>query len=50
MQPNPWVELAYQARLLQMATYLFVIGEFGYSKAQKSKVKIVAKDVVKSKV
>jgi len=34
----------------QMATCLFVIDEFEYSKAQKSKVKTVAKDVVKSEV
>ena len=33
-----------------MATYLFVIGEFEYSKAQKSKVKTVAKYVVKYEV
>jgi len=33
-----------------MATYLFVMDEFEYSKAQKSEVKTVAKDVVKSKV
>jgi len=33
-----------------MATYLFVIGEFGYSKGSKSEVQTVAKDVVKSEV
>ena len=37
-------------QLSQMATYLFVMGEFEYSKAQKSEVKTVAKDVVKSEV
>ena len=36
--------------LSQKATYLFVMDEFRYSKAQKSKVKRVAKDVVKSEV
>jgi len=38
------------AMVSQMATYLFVMGEFGYSNAQKSEVKTVAKDVVKSEV
>jgi len=36
--------------LLQMATYWFVIGWFDNQSAQKSKVRQVAKDVVKSKV
>ena len=33
-----------------MATYWFVIGEFDIQKAQKSKVRQVARDVVKSEV
>jgi len=33
-----------------MATYLLVMGEFEYSKAQKSEFKTVAKDIVKSEV
>ena len=34
----------------QMATYWFVIGWFDNQSAQKSEVRQVAKDVVKSKV
>ena len=33
-----------------MTTYWFVIGWFGNQRAQKSKVKQAAKDVIKSKV
>jgi len=36
--------------LSQMATYWFVIGWFDNQSAQKSKVRQVAKDVVKSEV
>ena len=36
--------------LSQMATYWFVIGWFDNQSAQKSKVRQVAKDIVKSKV
>jgi len=36
--------------LSQMATYWFVIGEFDIQKVQKSKVRQVARDVVKSEV
>jgi len=36
--------------LLQMATYWFVIGGLGIWKAQKSEVRQVANDVVKSEV
>ena len=38
------------ARLSQMATYWFVIGWFDNQSVQKSKVRQVAKDVVKSEV
>jgi len=38
------------SQVLQMATYWFVMGEFSIQKAQKSEVRQVAKDVVKSEV
>ena len=41
---------AFVEDLSQMATYWFVIGWFNNQRAQKSKVRQVAKDVVKSKV
>jgi len=37
-------------KISQMATYWFVIDGFGIQKAQKSKVRQAAKDVVKSEV
>jgi len=37
-------------KLSQMATYWFVIGWFDNQRAQKSKVKQAAKDIVKSEV
>jgi len=39
-----------QITLSQMATYWFVIGWFDNQSAQKSEVKQVAKNIVKSKV
>ena len=39
-----------KAHLSQIATYWFVIGSFDNQSVQKSKVRQVAKDVVKSEV
>ena len=33
-----------------MATYWFVIGKFGIQKAQKSKVRQAARDIIKSEI
>jgi len=38
------------SKVSQMATYWFVIDKFGIQRAQKSKARPVARDVVKSEV
>jgi len=38
------------SKVSQMVTYWFVIDKFGIQRAQKSKVRLVTRDVVKSEV